>query len=108
MKNFLSNLKIPAIVSLLLVAPFMLMEFVNRRQFHEGYPFLLFFVLWILPFIFIAIVMPLGRDAKAGVDILANPLALGLKVALLLLIAMMWFGTVIDQMPCFLGVPMCD
>jgi hypothetical protein len=108
MKNFLSNLKIPAIVSLLLVAPFMLMEFVNRRQFHEGYPFLLFFVLWILPFIFIAIVMPLARDARAGMDILARPLSLGVKVAFMLLIALLWFSLVADQMPCFMGVPMCD
>ena len=108
MKNFLSNLKIPAIVSLILVAPFMLMEFVNRRQYHEGYPIVLFIVLWILPFIFIAIVTPLARDARAGVDILARPLSLGVKVSILLLLATMWFGLVIDQMPCFMGVPMCD
>ncbi len=108
MKNFLSNLKIPALVSLLLVIPFMLMEFVNRRQFHEGFPFMLFFVLWILPFLFLAIVMPLAQDARAGVDILTRPLSLGVKVSILLLLATMWVGLVIDPMPCFMGVPICD
>jgi len=107
-KNFLVNLKIPALLSLLLVVPFMVMEFVNRRQFHEGYPVVLFLVLWIFPFIFLAIVTPLARDAKAGVDILARPLSLGVKVSILLLLATMWFSLVADQMPCFLGVPMCD
>ncbi|MBI5933797.1 MAG: hypothetical protein HY867_08825 [Chloroflexi bacterium] len=108
MKNFLSNLKIPAIVSLLVVIPFMLMEIVNRRQFHEGFPIALFVFLWFLPFLFVAIVMPLARDVRSGMDILARPLSLGVKVSLLLLLATMWFGVVIDQMPCFLGVPICD
>ena len=108
MKNFLSNLKIPSLVSLLLVTPFMGMEFVNRRQFHEGFPLALFFVLWILPFAFIAIVTPLARDARAGVDILARPLSLGLKAASMLALALMWFALLADQMPCFMGVPMCD
>jgi len=108
MKNFLPNLKIPAIVSLLLVTPFMVMELMNRRQFHEGFPFALFFVLWILPFIFIAIVMPLARDARAGVDILARPISLGLKAASMLALALMWFALLADQMPCFMGVPICD
>ena len=107
-KNILSNFKIPAIISLILVIPFMVMEFVNRRQFNEGYPFALFFVLWILPFLFILIVMLLARDAKAGVDILARPISLGVKVASMLLIALLWFSLVADQMPCFMGVPMCD
>ncbi len=52
--------------------------------------------------------MPLARDARAGVDILARPLSLGVKVSLLLLLATIWFALLADQMPCFLGVPMCD
>lgn len=108
MKSFLSDLKMPAIVSVLLVTPFMVMELVNRRQFHQGFPFMLFFVLWILPFIFIAIVTPLARDARAGVDILARPLSLGLKAASMLALALMWFALLADQMPCFMGIPICD
>jgi hypothetical protein len=39
---------------------------------------------------------------------MANPINLLLRVAFLALIAWMWGGILIDQMPCFLGVPNCD
>jgi hypothetical protein len=95
MQTILTNLRLPAIVSFLLILPFMIMEVVNRRNFNEGFPIPLFVFMWILPMLFLLIGMPIVRNIRAGNSILANPIALLIRVA-------------IDQMPCFLGVPNCD
>jgi hypothetical protein len=84
------------------------MEVANRRGFNEGFPALLFVVMWLLPVIFIIILTPIVRNVRAGNDILASPIKLLLSVAFLVLIAIVWTGALIDQMPCFLGVPNCD
>jgi len=108
MKNILATLRSPVIISLLLVAPFAVLELVNRRNFNEGFPFPLFALLWLLPLVFIVTLMPIVRNIRAGNSLLANPVLLLIRVIFLVFIAWMWFGIMIDQMPCFLGVPNCD
>lgn len=108
MKNILTNLRSPAIISLLLVLPFMILEWVNRRNFHEGFPSTLFGLMWLLPILFIITMMPIVRNIRAGNSIIANPVILLLRVVFLVFIAWLWVGLLIDQMPCFLGVPNCD
>ena len=108
MQTFSTNLRLPALISLLLVFPFMIMEVVNRRNFNQGFPIPLFVILWLLPVIFILILTPIVRNIRAGNHILARPINLLLSVTFLVLIAIVWTGALIDQMPCFLGVPNCD
>jgi len=108
MKNILTNLRSPAIISFILVIPFMILELVNRRNFHEGFPIPLFGFMWLLPILFIITIMPIVRNIRAGNSIIANPISLLLRVVFLVFIAWMWVGILIDQMPCFLGVPNCD
>jgi hypothetical protein len=108
MQTILTNLRSPALISLLLVLPFMILELVNRRNFNEGFPIPLFVFMWLLPMLFILTVMPIVRNLRAGNSILANPVFLLLRVVFLAIIVWMWFGILIDQMPCFLGVPNCD
>ncbi len=108
MKNILTNLRSAAIISFIFVFPFMILELVNRRNFHEGFPIVLFGLLWLLPMTFIVILMPIVRNVQAGNSMIANPTNLLLRVAFLALIAWMWVGILIDQMPCFIGIPNCD
>lgn len=108
MKNIITNLRSAAIISFILVVPFTILELVNRRDFHESFPMVLFGVLWLLPMIFIATLMPMVRNVRAGNSIMANPGHLLLRSALLVFIAMMWGGILIDQWPCFMGVANCD
>lgn len=68
----------------------------------------LFGLLWLLPTAFVALAAPIVRGARAGHGILANPAGILLRLLLLLLLAVAWTGLLIDQMPCFLGVPNCD
>jgi hypothetical protein len=108
MNHILTNLRSPAIISFIFIIPFMILELVNRRNFNEGFPIPLFVIMWILPVIFIITLMPIVRNVRAGNSILAKPMVLLLRAVFLIFIALFWAGLLIDQMPCFLGVPNCD
>ena len=108
MQTILTNIRLPAIFSFLLVLPFMILEVVNRRNFNEGFPIPLFIIMWLLPVLFILTGMPILRNVRAGNSILANPFILLIRVVFLILIVWFWGTLLIDQMPCFLGVPNCD
>jgi hypothetical protein len=108
MKYIIPVLRSPLIISTLLVLPFIALELVNRQKFHEGFPIPLFGSLWLLGAAFIFILMPVLRNTPLRDKSIINPLSLFLRAALLIVIAWLWVGIVLDQMPCFLGVPYCD
>jgi hypothetical protein len=108
MQTMLTNIKLPALISFLLVLPLMVMELINRRNFNEGFPFPLFIIIWLLSVLFILAGMPIVRSARAGSNILANPILLLVRVVLMVFLAWFWVVLLIDQLPCFLGVPNCD
>lgn len=87
MKNFLVNLRIPAVISFLLVIPFVMLELVNRRNFNESFPVAMFVVLWLLPAIFILILMPIVRNVRTGNNLMANPVSLLMRITLLAILA---------------------
>lgn len=103
MKDIVSRTKTPALIGLLFTIPFILLEWVNRRTFNEGFPFPLFGILWSLPTAFVLILMPAIKNFKTG-----NKLMFSLQTGLLLFIAFLWFAIIRDQLPCFLGIPNCD
>lgn len=108
MKSMFLTLRPPALISLLLVVPFMIMELVNRRNTTYDFPFLLFVIMWLLPLLLLLTLMPILRNIRSGNGLLANPVVLLIRVVFLVLIAFAWLGLLADQMPCFLGVPNCD
>jgi hypothetical protein len=105
--NAPANFKTAAIVSSILVLPFMILELINRRNIYSGFPIALFVFMWLLPLAFTIILMPILRTLLTE-NRTVNPISLVPRVALLLLIAWLWVSLVVDQMPCFLGVPNCD
>ena len=108
MQSILTNLRWPAIISFLLIIPFMVLEVVNRRNFNEGFPIPLFFIMWLLPLLFIRTAASILRNIRVRNSITANPIVLVVRVGFLAFLIWMWSGILIDQMPCFLGVPNCD
>ncbi len=110
MKNISSNLKSAAIISFIIVLPFALLEFTFNTVTKQNVPDLtvLFGLLWLLSMAFIVIMMPIVQNIRAGNSVAAKPINLLLRVAFSALIVMMWAGIIIDQLPCFLGVPNCD
>ena len=73
MQTTLKTLGSPVLVSLLLIFPFMIMEVVNRRNFNEDFPFMLFFVLWLNLFAISLILLPIVRARRTGNHDMANP-----------------------------------
>jgi hypothetical protein len=108
MKNVLTNIKSPALISLLLVIPFIVLEIVNTRNLNAIFNFPLFGIMWLLPMLFIIILMPIVRNVRAGNSVAAKPVILFLSIIFLAVIVFVWGSIVADQMPCFLGVPNCD
>jgi hypothetical protein len=72
MRLILTNLGSPAFISLLLILPFIIMEIVNRRNFNEDFPFMLFFVLWLNLFAISLILLPIVRGRRTGNHDMAN------------------------------------
>ena len=105
-----ANLKSAALISLILVVPFAILESLNQTLTTQNAPglILLFGVLWLLPTAFIIILVPIVRSVRAGNSLLAHPITFLFKVAILVFIAWFWGSLFIDQLPCFMGVPNCD
>ena len=108
LRNLYANLKWAVISSTLLVLPFIILEWVNRRAFGEGFPIALFGLMWLLQVGFGVILTPIVRNVRSGKGIMGNPISLVIRGILLILLAFLWVSIVLDQMPCFLGVPNCD
>jgi hypothetical protein len=101
----------PALMSLILVVPFAFLELrYNTETSHNliHFPLPLFGILWFLGTVFLITVAQLVRTVYAGDSLLAHPGTLLLRLALLACVAWIWGIIIIDQLPCFLGVPNCD
>ena len=97
---------LPAVAGFLLVVPFIILELLNADDAIEQFPVVLFGFMWLLGFCLVLIGRPVfetwGTDARPG------PLGLTARIVTVIVIAVFWSGLVLDQMPCFLGVPNCD
>jgi hypothetical protein len=98
----------PALLGLAATLPLMVLEYVNRRQYREGYPIALFIILWLLAVGFFYLLLPMLADALEGYNPFKTHAGKPAKFILMALIGAFWYLTVGDQMPCFLGAPLCD
>jgi len=73
MQSILKPLGSAVLISFLLILPFMVMEVVNRRNFNEDFPFMLFFVFWLNLFAVSLILLPIVRGRQTGNHDMANP-----------------------------------
>lgn len=107
--HFVMNLRSAALISLIIVLPFVLLEVVNQTVTWRNAPglFVLFGLLWLLPVSLIVILLSCVRAVRTETS-RGNPFNILFKIAVVILIAAVWGNIMIDQMPCFLGVPNCD
>jgi hypothetical protein len=66
MQSMLKTMGSSTLMSFSLIIPFMIMEVVNRRNFNEGFPFVLFFVMWFNLFAISLILLPILRARWTG------------------------------------------
>ena len=64
---------------------------------------------WLLSVIaFVVTVAPIVRDARAGRGITTHPVNLALAIVILFFVGGFVVSLVVDQYPCWTGVPNCD
>lgn len=109
-KTLALNLKSAALISLVLVLPLAILESLNNTLSSQNVPSLmvLFGLLWLLTTAFIVVLKPLVQTVRGGNSVLAHPINLVVRIAFAAFLAIVWGLIVIDQFPCFLGVPNCD
>ena len=73
MQTILKTSGSSALISFLLILPFMIMEVVNRRNFNEDFPILLFFGMWLNLFAISLILLPIMRGRRTGNHDTAKP-----------------------------------
>ena len=96
------------LTGLALTLPFIILELINNKSFPNGFPFMLFFVLWLLAAVLSRLVGSVYSGIRhkskrdEGVWILTG------KSVLMLVILTALIFILHDQMPCFLGMGNCD
>jgi len=127
MENSISNNKSAAIVGFLLAMPLAILLLIeisgieplhgflktlttesNSQRLSSFGKILTFGVLLLLPVGFIISLLPIVRNARAGDGLPANPINLLVGNALFIFIAILVISFVVDQYPCWIGVPNCD
>lgn len=95
-------------ISVAFVAPFALLQWINRREYQEEFPFLLFAFMFMHSLLVVILATPALRKYRTErrVRLLTPWHWGGLAIAGILAIA--YVNVIVDQLPCFLGVPNCD
>ena len=75
MRTTLKAVGSSAFFNLLPILPFMIMEVVNRQNFDEDFPFMLFFVLWLNLFFISLILLPIVRRRRTSNHDLVNSIS---------------------------------
>jgi drug/metabolite transporter (DMT)-like permease len=104
LKFFVASL----LISLTLVAPFIVLQWVNRRTFDEVFPFVLFTFMSLHSLFIVLLLTPALQRLRTERS--PRTLKPGHWIGLLLgvFLVYVYVNVVIDQLPCFLGVPNCD
>lgn len=64
---------------------------------------------WLLSVVALGVTLsPIVRDARAGRGVTTHPVNLALAGVILLFVGGFVVGIVVDQYPCWIGVPNCD
>lgn len=89
MKAMLKSMGSPALLGLFLILPLMILEVVNRRNFQEGFPFAVFFLLWFSLFAIGRILLPILQAWRMPEYDRPNPLATPRSAALISLLLLL-------------------
>lgn len=95
-------------ISAVLVVPLFLLEWWNRREFQEEFPLLLFTFMSVHSLLIVLSAAPAVGRLRSGRSLRALRFAHWAGLAVSASLAFVYAGVVIDQLPCFLGVPNCD
>jgi len=96
------------LISSTLVAPFLVLQWANRWTFHEDFPLVLFTFMAVHSLFIVLLLRPALRRLRSEGNLGALTLAHWAGLVLSAVLIFVYAGVVVDQLPCFLGVPNCD
>ena len=102
------RLRTAVLVSSTLVVPFVVLQWVNRRAIHEDFPFVLFAFMFLHALCIVLLVAPALRQLRSGRHLKALKFRHVAGLAIAAVLISVYAEVVVDQLPCFLGVPNCD
>jgi len=128
MKNILTNSKSATILSFILILPLAILFPITTLEIEPFYGFLMplfteadgytttafgkivmIVAIFLLPVAaFIVSFIPILRNVRVGNSIIAHPINFLLAIAIFSFIIMFMGGIIVDQYPCWIGVPNCD
>jgi hypothetical protein len=128
MENIISNHKSAALIGFLLAMPLAILLLIEISGIEPLHGFLVTLtteagnnprlntfgkvltlgVLLLLPLGFVISLVPVVRNVRTSNGFTANPINLLIAAALFIFIATLVTGFVVDQYPCWIGVPNCD
>ena len=96
------------LLGLLCVLPFVVMEIVNLGSIPDPFPYHIFLYLWLMFTLFFMSLFSILRLARSKVNRQERVPAFLLNSLVLIYTGISIVYLLVDQMPCFLGVPNCD
>jgi hypothetical protein len=95
-------------ISAVLVVPLFILEWWNRREFHEEFPLVLFTFMSVHSLLIVLSAAPAVRRLRSERDPRTLRVRHWFGLVLSAFLAFVYVGVVVEQLPCFLGVPNCD
>jgi len=97
-----------AVDQLYLGCAFVVLQLLNRRAFREDFPFVLFTFMSLHALFIVLLLTPALRRLRSERNLRALKLGHWAGLVLSAFLTCAYVDVVIDQLPCFLGVPNCD
>lgn len=108
MRKIITNLKAAPIIGLLVMLPFMLMEWLTGSDLpRSNFPIQLFIALWIQITIFILLSVSIVKTWRKNKKSRKEYVFVSIKVVVAVIMAWAWLTLMVDQMPCFFGATGC-
>lgn len=104
----IKRILLPLLLGLLAMLPFMIMEVVNLGRIPDPFPFAIFLYLWLMFALLIMSLSAILHLAKSKLNRKERFPALLLNALVIVFCAISIITLLVDQMPCFLGLPNCD
>ena len=96
------------VISAGLVAPFMVLQWVNRRTLQEDFPVALFVFMSLHSLLIVGLLTPALQRLRAQRSLRALHLGHWAGLVFGAILVLGYVEVIRDQLPCFLGVPNCD
>lgn len=103
-KSFVTSILLSAI----LVVPFAVLQLVNRRALQEEFPFVLFTFMSLHSLFLVLSLTPALRRLRAERSFAALQPRHWVGLIVGAFLVLIYVNVIVDQLPCFLGVPNCD